>query len=107
MHQSVCTSVNEIICHGIPDTRELQEGDIVNIDVTTYVYIHNMWCVYRMNDLVSFYTNKQPHHNGMKFESFYCVYIYRYVDGYHGDLNETFLVGKVDEDGRHLVKVML
>lgn len=34
--KSVCTSVNEVICHGIPDYRELQDGDIVNIDVTTY-----------------------------------------------------------------------
>ena len=29
--KSVCTSVNEVICHGIPDQRKLQEGDIVNI----------------------------------------------------------------------------
>ena len=35
--KSVCTSVNEVICHGIPDSRPLQDGDIVNIDVTTYV----------------------------------------------------------------------
>ncbi len=35
--KSVCTSVNEVICHGIPDSRALQDGDIVNIDVTTYV----------------------------------------------------------------------
>ena len=34
--KSVCTSVNEVICHGIPDSRPLQEGDIVNIDVTVY-----------------------------------------------------------------------
>ena len=34
--KSVCTSVNEVICHGIPDSRSLQEGDIVNIDVTVY-----------------------------------------------------------------------
>jgi len=32
----VCTSVNEIICHGIPDQRVLQDGDILNIDVTLY-----------------------------------------------------------------------
>lgn len=61
--KSVCTSVNEVICHGIPDYREIQDGDIVNIDVTTF--------------------NR---------------------GGYHGDLNETFLVGKVDEDGKRLVK---
>ncbi|NKB39677.1 MAG: type I methionyl aminopeptidase [Ilumatobacter sp.] len=32
--KSVCTSVNEVICHGIPDSRPLQDGDICNIDVT-------------------------------------------------------------------------
>ena len=32
--KSVCTSVNECICHGVPDDRPLQEGDIVNVDVT-------------------------------------------------------------------------
>lgn len=32
----MCTSVNEVICHGIPDQRPLQDGDIVNIDVTLY-----------------------------------------------------------------------
>ena len=35
--KSVCTSVNEIICHGIPDSRVLQDGDIINLDVTCYV----------------------------------------------------------------------
>ena len=34
--KSVCTSVNEVICHGIPDSRPLCDGDIVNIDVTLY-----------------------------------------------------------------------
>lgn len=34
--KSVCTSVNEVICHGIPDSRPLRDGDIVNIDVTLY-----------------------------------------------------------------------
>lgn len=61
--KSVCTSVNEVICHGIPDYREIQDGDIVNVDVTTF--------------------NR---------------------GGYHGDLNETFMVGKVDDDGQRLVK---
>ena len=50
--KSCCTSVNEVICHGIPDCRKLEKGDIVNIDITVY------------------------------------------KDGYHGDLNETFIVGK-------------
>ncbi|KAG7401865.1 Methionine aminopeptidase 1 [Phytophthora boehmeriae] len=60
--KSVCFSVNEVICHGIPDSRPLEDGDIVNLDVTVY------------------------------------------KDGYHGDLNDTFLVGNVDEEGVRLVK---
>ncbi|XP_018091394.1 methionine aminopeptidase 1D, mitochondrial isoform X4 [Xenopus laevis] len=32
--KSVCTSVNNVVCHGIPDSRALQDGDIINIDVT-------------------------------------------------------------------------
>nr|MBU6203027.1 type I methionyl aminopeptidase [Acidobacteriota bacterium] len=35
--KSVCTSVNEVICHGIPDSRELLDGDIVNLDVTCFL----------------------------------------------------------------------
>jgi methionyl aminopeptidase len=35
--KSLCTSVNEVICHGIPDDRTLQDGDIVNIDITAYL----------------------------------------------------------------------
>jgi methionyl aminopeptidase len=38
--KSVCTSINNIIAHGIPDERPLQDGDIINIDVTViYIYI--------------------------------------------------------------------
>lgn len=60
--KSCCTSINEVICHGIPDTRPLADGDICNIDVTVY---HR---------------------------------------GYHGDLNETLLIGDVNQEGRNLVK---
>jgi methionyl aminopeptidase len=35
--KSICTSVNEVICHGIPDSRPLEAGDIVNLDITTYL----------------------------------------------------------------------
>ena len=34
--KSICTSVNEVICHGIPDSRKLVSGDIVNLDITVY-----------------------------------------------------------------------
>ncbi|GAA3518884.1 type I methionyl aminopeptidase [Actinocatenispora rupis] len=35
--KSCCTSLNEVICHGIPDSTVVQDGDIVNIDVTAYI----------------------------------------------------------------------
>ncbi|KIM49149.1 hypothetical protein M413DRAFT_15318 [Hebeloma cylindrosporum] len=60
--KSVCTSVNEVICHGIPDQRKLREGDIINIDVSVY------------------------------------------YDGFHGDLNETYPVGEIDEDSKGLIR---
>ncbi|KAF8253746.1 methionine aminopeptidase [Wilcoxina mikolae CBS 423.85] len=60
--KSVCTSINEIICHGIPDQRPLKEGDIVNIDVTLY---HK---------------------------------------GFHGDLNETYYVGKPSPEAIRVVE---
>jgi len=60
--KSICTSVNEVICHGIPDNTVLMEGDIVNIDITAF------------------------------------------KDGFHGDSNQTFLVGEVKEDIRLLVE---
>ncbi|WP_166971637.1 type I methionyl aminopeptidase [Brevibacterium atlanticum] len=34
--KSVCTSVNEVICHGIPDSTVIVDGDIVNVDITAY-----------------------------------------------------------------------
>ncbi len=38
--KSVCTSINHVVCHGIPDAKPLREGEIVNIDVT---YILDGW----------------------------------------------------------------
>jgi methionyl aminopeptidase len=60
--KSSCTSVNEVICHGIPDDTVLEDGDLVNIDVTAY------------------------------------------LDGYHGDLNHTFLVGDAGDEAALLVE---
>ncbi|KAF8821812.1 methionine aminopeptidase [Cardiosporidium cionae] len=34
--KSICTSINEVLCHGIPDSTVLQDGDIINIDITCY-----------------------------------------------------------------------
>jgi methionyl aminopeptidase len=35
--KSVCTSLNEVICHGIPDSTVIEDGDIINLDVTCFV----------------------------------------------------------------------
>ena len=35
--KSLCSSVNEVICHGIPDARVVEDGDIVNIDITAFI----------------------------------------------------------------------
>ncbi len=35
--KSLCTSLNEVICHGIPDSTVIQDGDICNIDITAYI----------------------------------------------------------------------
>lgn len=42
--KSVCTSVNEVLLHGIPDSRPLEDGDIVNVDVTVYLDGHHGDC---------------------------------------------------------------
>jgi len=60
--KSCCTSVNEVICHGIPDDRKLNEGDLVNVDITVY------------------------------------------LNGYHGDCSEMFVVGSIDEQGKALLQ---
>lgn len=35
--KSICTSINEVICHGIPDSTVLNDGDLINLDVTAYI----------------------------------------------------------------------
>jgi methionyl aminopeptidase len=35
--KSLCSSVNEVVCHGIPDARVIEDGDIVNIDITAFI----------------------------------------------------------------------
>ena len=39
--KSICTSLNHVVCHGIPSDRTLQDGDIVNIDVTAIINDHH------------------------------------------------------------------
>ena len=35
--KSCCTSLNEVICHGIPDSTVIEDGDIINVDVTAFI----------------------------------------------------------------------
>lgn len=42
--KSICTSINNVACHGIPDDRPLQNGDILNIDVTVKMQFHFSNC---------------------------------------------------------------
>jgi methionyl aminopeptidase len=74
--KSCCTSVNEIICHGIPDLYKLANGDIVN-SLNMPIF-----CV----------------------SSCFSVDVSVYHRGFHTDLNETYFVGQVDEESKHLVK---
>jgi methionyl aminopeptidase len=37
--KSLCTSINEVICHGIPDSTVLRDGDIVNVDITAFLTV--------------------------------------------------------------------
>jgi len=60
--KSCCTSVNEVICHGIPDSRVLEDGDIINLDITCY------------------------------------------LNGYHGDCSEMFVVGEPDGSTKKLLQ---
>lgn len=53
--RSICTSINEVVCHGIPGERVLQEGDIINIDITTILDGYHgdtseMFCVGEVSD---------------------------------------------------------
>jgi methionyl aminopeptidase len=53
--KSICTSLNEVVCHGIPGARTLREGDIINIDVTTILDGYHgdtseMFCVGEVTD---------------------------------------------------------
>ena len=61
---AVCTSRNDVVCHGIPSPTEiLRDGDIVNVDVTSE------------------------------------------LDGFHGDLSETFFIGAVSAEAAHVTDV--
>lgn len=87
--KSLCTSLNEVICHGIPSKKDkLKEGDIVNLDVTVYKGEFDAEDVRRhlkKNNKKDYFPHKHK--------------------GYHGDTNRTFLVGEVADKYKKLVDV--
>lgn len=91
--KSCCTSVNEVICHGIPDRRLLQEGDILNSTLL----------IFSCHILVKFVLRISVAHY-ISTVIVRAVDITVYHNGFHGDLNETFFVGDVDEEAKKLVQ---
>lgn len=83
---TMMAAINQVICHGIPDMRELQDGDIVNIDVSTFYRGYH-------GDLNEVRQAGRAGDEAGRLTWWRCVVVC-----------QTFLVGNVDEDGRRLVK---
>ena len=74
--KSICTSINEVVCHGIPSEKKiLKKGDIVNIDITVI----------------------KSDYEGDDLE--------KRKNGFHGDTSKMFLVGDVQEHAQKLCQV--
>lgn len=87
--KSICSSVNEVICHGIPTSKQkLKNGDIINIDVTVY-----------KGDFTGEDVKK---HLKEKKVTDYFPHSHK---GFHGDTNRTFIVGKASPEVKKLVDV--
>ena len=85
------------MCHGIPDSRKLRDGDIINIDVTVYLQasptdallstVVPVWCLHM--------TQTNPR-DGLRNA---CV------QGFHGDTSAMFYVGEVSSEARRLCEI--
>lgn len=86
--KSICSSVNDVICHGIPSSKhKLRQGDIINIDVTAYKGD------FTKEDILKFLKDNPRGYFPYKFL------------GFHGDTNRTYFVGKVSPQAKKLVDV--
>uniref|UniRef100_A0A803KV61 Peptidase M24 domain-containing protein n=1 Tax=Chenopodium quinoa TaxID=63459 RepID=A0A803KV61_CHEQI len=103
--KSVCTSVNECMCHGIPDSRQLQDGDIINIDVTVYLNVPS--CLLMFTDLISVLIDwlKLTSFSSVTDGLLFVKSNIRVSQGYHGDTSKTYLCGNVNDAMKRLVKV--
>ncbi len=96
-----CSSINEIICHGIPDQRKLQEGDIINIGALYYLHAGPR----RRADVASCVEQMSPCISTVRLGAFAVQYDTTYHGiGFHTDLNETYPVGRVDDDSQRLMR---
>lgn len=73
--KSICTSVNQVVCHGIPSTQVLKDGDIVNIDITCKICL-------------------DPEGTAEIDKKYY-----------HGDTSKMFLIGDVSPENRRLCRI--
>lgn len=73
--KSICTSVNHVVCHGIPSDKVLQDGDIVNIDITCKICL-------------------DPEGTPEQEKRYY-----------HGDTSKMFLIGDVSPENRRLCRI--
>ena len=95
-------SVNEVICHGIPDQRKLQEGDIVNIGEYTHSAAWLIACVCSHQSSQIFLSTmmvRLPKSETSLFEKTQLDIL-----GFHADLNETYPVGRVDDESLKLMR---
>ena len=74
--------MNNVAAHGVPDSRALEEGDILNIDITVY------------------------HEVEINVNEYYWsrLYFLTFDQGYHGDVSDTFTVGNVDNHADNLIR---
>jgi methionyl aminopeptidase len=88
-------SVNEVICHGIPDQRKLEDGDIVNLG-GSHLNRASLILIDKV-DVTAYY-------DGDFTQGFEDTALNGECLGYHGDLNETYPVGNVDADSTRLMR---
>uniref|UniRef100_A0A0D9W9A3 Peptidase M24 domain-containing protein n=1 Tax=Leersia perrieri TaxID=77586 RepID=A0A0D9W9A3_9ORYZ len=97
--KSVCTSVNECMCHGIPDSRELQV-------LSEAFIVHCFTLLFR---LITPLLHCLCHHHcsfaALQDGDIINIDVTVYLNGYHGDTSKTFLCGEVDDASKRLVRV--
>lgn len=91
--------MNEVICHGIPDSRALQEGDIVNVDVTVYLDVSRRKGVLALGAFFAKECNRGVPRDGWPALPAPPSQALRLpTQGFHGDTSMMFRVGQVSAE---------